>query len=166
MRAVRLTLLSNQGGGGFFDFSELVVHGAPAPRPPAPPDAAPPRRRRRRAPPAALRAPSFTLPASGKRRVRFKVRCAVACRVTARLTVDRPTARRLGLGRKLTVVSLNRRAKAGTTTLTLRLPSKARKLRSFRARLKVTATYAGAKAVSRSRQLTVSKSLIRLRGPG
>ena len=85
--------------------------------------------------------------------------------MTARLTVDRPTARRLGLGRKLTVVSLNRRLKAGTTTLTLRLPSKARRLRSFRARLKVTATYPGAKAVSRSRQLTVGASA-RLTGPG
>ena len=116
VRAVRLTLLSNQGGGGFFDFSELVVHGAPArarrPRRPAPgPPPAPPAGRRPR-----WRAPSFTLPASAKRTVRFKVRCAVACRVTARLTVDRPTARRLGLGRKLTVVSLSRRAKAGTTT--------------------------------------------------
>ena len=37
VRAVRLTLLSNQGGGAFFDFSELVVHGAPAAAPPAPP---------------------------------------------------------------------------------------------------------------------------------
>jgi hypothetical protein len=106
----------------------------------------------------APRAPSFTLPASAKRRVRFKVRCAVACRVTARLTVDRPTARRLKLGRKkLTVVSLNRRVKAGTTTLTMRLPSKSRRLRSYRARLKVTATYPGTKAVSRSRQLTIRR---------
>ena len=163
MRAVRLTLLSNQRGGGFFDFSELVVHGSPArrrcPDPDADPDAdAAAAARPTPAPPAAPRAPSFTLPASGKRTVRFKVRCAVACRVSARLTVDRPTARRLGLGRKLTVVSLSRRAKAGTTTYTLRLPSKARKLRSFRARLKVTATYAGAKAVSRSRQLTVERA--------
>ena len=156
VRAVRLTLLSNQGGGAFFDFSELVVHGAPAaappvpPAPPGPPPAPP-------GPPATPRVPSFTLPASAKRRVRLKVRCAVACRVTARLTVDRPTARRLGLGRKLTVVSLNRRLKAGTTTLTMRLPSKSRRLRSYRARLKVTATYPGAKAVSRSRQLTIRR---------
>ena len=32
-----------------------------------------------------------------------------------------------------------------------------RRLRSYRARLKVTATYPGAKAVSRSRQLTVRR---------
>ena len=130
VRAVRLTLLSNQRGGGFLDFSELVVHGAPDARRAAPPTptadahagagagSAP--RRARRASRCRPRASAT---------VRFKVRCAVACRVTAKLTVDRPTARRLGLGRKLTVVSLNRRAKAGTTTLTLRLPSKARKLR-------------------------------------
>ena len=119
VRAVRLTLLSNQRGDiGFFDFSELIVHGSPtAPPPTAPPAPSPASPGPSPAPPAAPRAPSFTLPASGTRTVRFKVRCAVACRCPARLTVDRRTARRLGLGRRLTVVSLSRRAKAGTTTL-------------------------------------------------
>ena len=65
VRAVRLTLLSNQGGGAFFDFSELVVHGAPAAAPPVPPAARPAARRPAPpGPPAAPRAPSFTLPAS------------------------------------------------------------------------------------------------------
>jgi hypothetical protein len=159
VRAVRLSVLSNQGGGSFFDVSELIVHGAPpvAAGPPPSPPAAPPAPAP--AAPAAPRGAAFTLPASGRRTVRFKVRCAVACRVKATLKVDRATARRLGLGRKLSLVTFSRSAKAGTTTFTLRLPSKARRVRSFRARLAVSATYPGAKAVSRSRQLTI-------KGPG
>ena len=164
VQAVRLTLLSNQLGGGFLDFSELVVHGSATAAPlAATPTPTPTPGGAGASPAPALRAPSFTLPASGKRTVRFKVRCFAACRVTAKLTVDRPTARKLGLGRKLTAASLTRSAKAGTTTLTLKLSSKAakalkqRKVRTFRARLKVTAAYPGVKPVSRSRQLTVKR---------
>jgi hypothetical protein len=91
---------------------------------------------------------------------KFKVTCAADCRVT----VDRPTAKRLGLGRVLTAGSLTATVKAGRKTLTLKLKSKARrallrgsKKARYRARLKVTAAYAGQAPVSRSRQLALKR---------
>jgi hypothetical protein len=104
------------------------------------------------------------LPARGKTTVKFKVTCALNCKVTAKLTVDRPTAKRLGLGRVLTAGSLTASVKAGKKTLTLKLKSKARrallkgsKKRSYRARLKVTAAYPATAPISRSRQLTLKR---------
>jgi hypothetical protein len=117
VRHVRLSLLSSQRAGDFVDVSEFVVHGTPVvvtqppvPTPPAPvPTPVPP-------------PPSFSLPASGRTTVKFKVTCAADCRVTAKLTVDRPTAKRLGLGRVLTAGSLTATVKAGKKrTLTLKL---------------------------------------------
>jgi hypothetical protein len=85
--------------------------------------------------------------------------------VRAKLTVDRRTARKLGLGRKLTAGSLTRRnVKQGRTTLTLRLSSKARKAlqrgprsRRYVARLKVTVGYRGMKPSSRSAHVTLRR---------
>ena len=148
VRHVRVSLLSSQGAGDFLDLSEFVVHGAPVPaqvQPPTPPVPTP----------VPLAPPSFSLPASGKTTVKFKVTCAADCRVTAKLTVDRPTAKRLGLGRVLTAGSLTASVKAGKKTLTLKLKSKARrallkgsKKARYRARLKVTAAYAATAPVS------------------
>ncbi len=142
VRHVRVSLLSSQGAGDFLDLSEFVVHGAPVPAQVQPPI---PRRRRRPARAVPLAPPSFSLPASGKTTVKFKVTCAADCRVTAKLTVDRPTAKRLRLGRVLTAGSLTASVKAGKKTLTLKLKSKARrallkgsKKARYRARLKVT----------------------------
>ncbi|MDX6584326.1 MAG: extracellular elastinolytic metalloproteinase, partial [Solirubrobacterales bacterium] len=157
VRHVRLSLLSSQGTSRYLDLSEFVVHGAPVPTPvPTPPVPTP-----APAPPAP---PSFSLPASGKTTVKFKVTCAVDCRVTAKLTVDRPTAKRLGLGRVLTAGSLTASVKAGKKTLTLKLKSKARRAllkgsKKFRhrARLKVTGAYTATAPVSRSRQLTLGR---------
>ncbi len=98
VRHVRVTLLSAQGAGGFFDLSEFAVHGTPtAPvQTPTPTPVAPPTPAAQPTPPAA---PAFSLPARGKTTVKFSVTCALDCAVTAKLTVDRPTAKRLGLGK-------------------------------------------------------------------
>ena len=49
--------------------------------------------------------------------MKFKVTCAAVCDVTAKLTVDRPTAKKLGLGKDLTAGSLTQRGvKAGKTS--------------------------------------------------
>ena len=175
IRYVRVTLLENHPGGQFRDLSEFSVYGRPSTGQPPPPPTDTPTATPTPAPTASPRpvptatpspspaAPSFVLPASGKRTARLKVSCAAPCRLTAALTVDRATARRLGLGRKLTAATLTRNLKAGTTTITLKLSSAAAralqqgKPRSFRARLKVSANYAGAKPVSRSRQLTITR---------
>jgi len=163
VRHVRLTLLSSQGNGGFLDFSELAIHGTPpaaAAQPPTPPPTPTPTPT-----PPAVSPPSFSLSARGRTTVKFKVTCAAPCDVTAKLTVDRPTAKRLGLGKVLTAGSLSTRVNAGRTTLTLKLKSKARKAllkgskkRTYRARLKATASYGpGTAPVSRSRQLTLKR---------
>ena len=99
VRHVRVTLLSAQGGGDFFDLSEFGVHGTPVVR-----GAAAGRRpRRRRADADAHARPvgaaDVLVPGDGRTTVKFKVTCAAVCAVTAKLTVDRPTAKQLGLGR-------------------------------------------------------------------
>jgi hypothetical protein len=107
--------------------------------------------------------PGFVFPQHGKTTVKFKVICAQACDVTAELTVDRPTAKKLGLGKKLVAGTLTQAGvPAGRTELTLRLKSKAKKAlekapktASFRARIKAKANYAGTAPVSRSAQLTL-----------
>jgi hypothetical protein len=86
--------------------------------------------------------------------------------VTAKLTVDRPTAKRLRLGRSRTAGSLRgKHVKPGrAASVTLKLKRKAArairhgsKKRRYRARLKVTAKYAGAKAVLRSTRVTLRR---------
>jgi len=163
VRHVRVTLLSAQGGGDFFDLSEFAVHGKPSEpvstqtqqqvQTPTPTPT-----------PVAPAAPTFSLPASGKTTVKFSVTCALACAVTAELTVDRPTAKRLGLGKSLIAGSLKASVKAGKTTLTLKLKSKAKKAllkgpkkRTYRARLKATAAYPATTPTTRSRQLTLKR---------
>jgi hypothetical protein len=163
VRHVRLSLLSTQGGGDFLDLSEFAVHGAavapaqtPVPTPSAQPTPVPT--------PIPIAPPSFSLPTTGKTTVPFKVTCAADCTVTAKLTVDRPTAKRLGLGKVLTAGSLTATVKAGKKTLTVKLKSKARKAllkgskkSRYRARLKVTGAYAATPPVSRSGQLTLKR---------
>jgi hypothetical protein len=107
--------------------------------------------------------PGFVFPQRGKTTVKFKVVCGQPCNVTAELTVDRPTAKKLGLGKKLVAGTLTQTGiPAGRTELTLRLKSKAKKAlkkapktESFRARIKAKANYAGQPQVSRSAQVTL-----------
>jgi hypothetical protein len=108
--------------------------------------------------------PSFELPLRGRTTVKFKVKCAVECAVVAALTVDRPTAKRLGMGSKLTIGGLIQTAGAGKTTLTLGLAAKAKKAlltgsktARYRGRLKVTASYPDGTTASNSRQLTLKR---------
>ena len=63
--------------------------------------------------------PSFELPLRGKTTVKFKVTCAAECAVVAALTVDRPTAKRLGMGKDLTAGALTATLEAGKKTVTL-----------------------------------------------
>jgi hypothetical protein len=75
------------------------------------------------APPAVAK-PSFKLATSGKRSIKVTARCPKACPVTATLTVDAATARRLHT--KRTLVTVKRTLKAGTMTFTVKVPAKAR----------------------------------------
>ena len=111
--------------------------------------------------PAATATPGATLPvfqlsASGKRSVRVRVRCPKACVVTAGLTVDARTARRLGLGGSRSAGSLRRSLKPGSTTLTVTLGSRARRgvvrIKSFRATLSVRSG-----SVVKRRQVTIKR---------
>jgi hypothetical protein len=107
--------------------------------------------------------PGFVFPQRGKTTVKFKVICGQPCDVTAELTVDRPTAKKLGLGKKLVAGTLTQTGiPAGRTELTLKLKSKAKKAlkkapktASFRARIKAKANYAGQPQTSRSAQVTL-----------
>ena len=107
--------------------------------------------------------PGFVFPQRGKTTVKFKVVCGQPCDVTAELTVDRPTARKLGLGKKLVAGTLSQTGiPAGRTELTLKLKSKAKKAlqkgpktASYRARIKAKGNYAGTPPVSRSAQVTL-----------
>ena len=85
----------------------------------------------------------------------FTVTCAATCSVTGKLTVDAKTAKLLKLGRTRTIGTLAQSVKAGKKTLTLKLNLKARrafqrakKPKSFKATLTVSARYPGAAAVS------------------
>ena len=113
------------------------------------------------APPPQLARPTLTLPSSGRRAARFSVLCSAACRVSARLEVSASTARRLGLGRSRVAGTVTRNAQTGRTTFTLKLNSKAaramRKLRSFRATLRVSAAYSGTAPVAGSRTVTIRR---------
>ena len=160
VRFVRVSLRENFGGS-FRDMTEFAIYGRPAPEPPAPtPDPpAPPVEIPATPPPPAvqpLARPTFSLPSSGKRSVRFKLTCAADCRVTAKLVVSAAVAKRLGLGRSRTVGTLTRSVKRGTTTLTLKLSSKVRR-RAFRATLRVSAAYPRTAAVQRSRSLAIKR---------
>jgi hypothetical protein len=134
VRYVRVTIQSTLGGAAYMDMSEFGVYSAgPAPTPttPAVPTPAP------SATPTPTPRPSFTLSASGKRSIKFRVRCPRACVVRASLTVDAKTARKLRLGSSRTAGSLRRSLKAGSTTLTVRLVARAKPKASFRATLTV-----------------------------
>ena len=103
--------------------------------------------------------PVLTLPASGtKGKLVFRVRCAILCKVSAKLTVDRKTANRLGL-RLRTVGSARRTIRPGSTTsVHIKLTgSVVRAMRrhhvtSLKAKLAVTATNSdgGRKTATRS----------------
>jgi hypothetical protein len=107
--------------------------------------------------------PGFVFPQHGKTTVKFKVVCGQPCDVTAELTVDRPTAKKLGLGKKLVAGTFAQAGvPAGRTELTLPLKAKAKKAlkkwpksTTFRARIKAKANYAGQPQVSRSAQVTL-----------
>lgn len=133
--------------GSAFNRSSAAFGGAPGQPPPEP------------------EPPTFSFPQRGRTAVKFKVTCAAVCDVDAILTVDRPTAKLLGLGKDLTAGSLTQPGvPVGRTELTLKLKSKAAKALvtgpknvSYRARIKATGTYAGATPVSRSTQVTLKR---------
>jgi hypothetical protein len=107
--------------------------------------------------------PGFTFPHRGKTTVKFKVTCAQPCDVTAELTVDRPTAKKLGLGKKLVAGTFSQTGiPAGKTPLTLKLKKKAVKAlkklpkeTSLRARITAKGNYPGVAPVTRSAQVTI-----------
>jgi Zn-dependent metalloprotease len=167
VRCVRLTLLS--GGNAFRDFSELAVFSKPAPvatptpTPTATPVVSPtptpiPTATPTPAPPTG---PTFTLPKSGKRgAAAFSLRCAAACTITATLTADAKTKRKLRLATLGTKsVSATR---AGTTKVTIALSAAAKRalkkhrLKSVTVTLKVVARYPDGRLFSRSGKVKIA----------
>jgi F5/8 type C domain-containing protein len=153
VRFVRITMLSNQlpagattgDGRSFTDLTEFEVFGAPtpAPAPPAgvggaPAGAAPapapaPAPQGGTAPAQPLAKPSAAIATSRTRgRATFTVRCSIACRATATMTVSRATARRLGL--RSTRVARVRRSLAAAGRRSFSLTVGATTLRRLRAR--------------------------------
>jgi hypothetical protein len=74
--------------------------------------------------PTPVAKPVFKLAASGKRSIRVDARCAAACPVTATLTVDAATARKLHASK--TLASVKRTLKPGSTAFTVKVSAKAR----------------------------------------
>jgi outer membrane biosynthesis protein TonB len=106
------------------------------------------------APTPTVTRPTFTLSASGKRAIRVKARCPRACAVSATLTVDAATARKLALGKSRSAGSLKRTLKAGTTTITIKLASRVKmtKVTRFKATLMVRSG-----SVVERRRVTISR---------
>jgi extracellular elastinolytic metalloproteinase len=108
--------------------------------------------------------PVLTLRSSGTGgKTVFSVRCFSACRVTAKVTLDNKTARRLGL-RLRTVSSGFRTIRPGkTTSVTIRLTSrvvramKRHRVKRLTGRLKVTATYSDGRRSVASRTVSVRR---------
>ena len=112
-------------------------------------------------PPAAVRrAPLITLRRTGTRgRIRLTVRCDAACSGTARLTITRKLARRLGLGATRRVGRLRiRLARAGTRTFTVRLSRATRRsmrragVRRLSVRVSAAVTDSGRRRTARYRR--------------
>jgi hypothetical protein len=102
--------------------------------------------------PSPVAKPVFKLASSGKRSIKVTARCAVACPVTATLTVDAATARKLRTSK--TLASVKQTLKAGSSTLTVKVSSKARWTKV--AKIKATLTVRSGSVVER-RRVTISR---------
>jgi hypothetical protein len=179
VRYVRVTI-NNSFGGAYLDMSEFAVYTtSPSPTPTASPTPTPtpdlptptptPTPTATPAPtvapvptvapapaatplPTPAAKPSFKLAASGKRSVRVSARCPKTCPVTATLTVDAATARKLHTSR--TLAKVKRTVKAGPSTFTVKVSSKARFARV--PRIKATLTVRSGSVVAR-RQVTIRR---------
>jgi extracellular elastinolytic metalloproteinase len=104
-----------------------------------------------------------TLPKRGtKGRLKFDVSCELQCTTTAKLTLSKKLAKKLGLKKKRTVGSLRRTIAAGDSKrLTIKLTSKARRAikrhhrKSVKATLTVTVRYADGRRNSAHRTVTI-----------
>ncbi len=153
----RATVTAVDSKGGRNAAARTIAIAAP-PAPPPPPDPPPPS-------PPRIAAPVVELPTSGTRgRLSLRVTCGVACSGTAKLTVDRRTARKLGLGRTRTVATARvRLTAAGTKRVTVRLTAKARRalerrrVRTLRGRLAVAVTDTGGRSANARRTVRVRR---------
>ena len=112
-------------------------------------------------PPAAL--PILTLKSSGtKGKLTFKVRCFIVCKVSAKLTIDTKTAKKLKLKAR-TVGSSTRTIQPGAVTVTIKLSSKVIRamkrhhVKSLKAKLSVTATYADGRHKTATRNVRIKR---------
>jgi len=115
--------------------------------------------------PPNLAAPIIGLPASGRRlRVRFTVQCDSSCIGSARITVSRRVAARLGLGRTRTVGKAGLRVSgAGKATFVVTLSRQARRamtrqgVRRIAVTLRAEATDAESQRTVRRRSARISR---------
>ena len=108
--------------------------------------------------------PVLTLKKSGtKGKLTYKVRCFAVCKVSARLTITRKTAKKLGL-KSRTVGSSSRTIRPGATrTLRVRLSRKVIRamrrhhVRKLKAALKVRATYADGRRKTAAKKVSIRR---------
>ena len=115
-------------------------------------------------PPGATPLPILTLRSAGfNAKTVFTVRCFSACRVTAKVTLDRKTARKLGLKVRTVSSGIRTIRPSKSTSVTIRLTSKVRRaMRRHRVKrlvgtLRVTATYADGRRTVASRKVSVRR---------
>ena len=103
------------------------------------------------------------LTAVRRRGLRATVRCSEACRVSARLIMDRRTARRLRLGRRAVLVgqASGRRTAVRSHALRVRLTPRAgravRRARSLRLTLRITATDAAGNRATQAVRVSIRR---------
>jgi hypothetical protein len=108
--------------------------------------------------------PILTLKSSGtKGKLLFKATCAIVCRVSAKLTIDGKTARKLKL-KSRTVGSSTRTIQPGRTfTVTVKLSRKViramrrHRVRRLKAVLRVTATYADGRRKTAAKRVSIRR---------
>jgi extracellular elastinolytic metalloproteinase len=115
-------------------------------------------------PPGATPLPILTLRSAGiNAKTVFTVRCFSACRVTAKVTIDRKTAKRLGLRLRTVSTGIRTIQPSKTTSVTIRLTSKVKRaMRRHRVKrltgtLRVTATYSDGRRTVASRKVSVRR---------
>lgn len=109
-----------------------------------------------------LRAPTARMTLSGLRagRLAFGYTCIRRCTVTARLTVDRATAKRLGLERRVLGSARTTRSQAATGRMAVRLTAKARRALRGRRSVKLTLhtrLVAGSESLSKATRITATR---------
>ena len=108
--------------------------------------------------------PSFSLKSSGtKGKLLFKATCALVCKVSAKLTIDSKTAKKLKLKARTVGKSSKTIQPGAARSITIKLTSKVIRamkrhhVKSLKAKLSVTATYADGRHKTATRNVRIKR---------